>query len=331
MRGSMPVASTALFLAAQVTLAVFADASAVERDSERLYPTQDGQLVYDATQDVYWLANANLASDPAVRREMAVSGIDPNGAMNFQKALEWVAALNSYNHGAGYLGHNNWQLPVAPLRDATCADTGSGGGSFGPLCAGSALGNLFYIGLRATYPDGVAPSVSVAVPPFSNLPLSYFWASQNKGGTGGGAGGGGQEMFSFANGIQGGTTTNDIYYFVLPMIHGAIGNAPPRCTPNASKVVAYTSGPAAGKAFYDCATGNTWPIDANLAASNTYGISGNATITDRRATLRPPLISHGAMLFATARQWIRKMQVERISGLKRLAVTAVVAGVPRSD
>jgi hypothetical protein len=134
------------------------------------------------------LANANLGSDPAVRREIWVSGIDPNGAMNFQKALEWVAALNAYNHGAGYLGHNNWQLPIAPLRDATCADTGSGGGSFGPLCAGSALGNLFYVGLRATYPDGVALTVSVAVPPFSNLPLSYFWASQNNGGTGGGAG-----------------------------------------------------------------------------------------------------------------------------------------------
>ena len=196
--------------------------------------------------------------------------------MDYAAAQKWVAALNTYGNGAGYLGHNNWQLPVAPLVDKTCADTGTHGGSFGPRCTASALGNLYSAGLKLTFPASVDPGLGGAVPPLHNLKSSYYWALQNNGGTSGNSNGG-QEMFSFANGIQGGTTINDTYYYTLPMVAGAIGTAP-SCPPGAT-VVPYTSGPASGSAVYDCNTGFTWPADANLAASNDFGIVGNLTLT----------------------------------------------------
>src|SRR5512142_2996519 len=40
-------------------------------------------IVYDPNQGVCWLANANLAANPDVRASLVVSGIDPNGSMDF--------------------------------------------------------------------------------------------------------------------------------------------------------------------------------------------------------------------------------------------------------
>ena len=47
--------------------------------------------------------------------------------MDYATAQKWVAALNAYNNGAGYLGHNDWQFPAAPMVDVTCANTGPDG------------------------------------------------------------------------------------------------------------------------------------------------------------------------------------------------------------
>jgi len=267
-------------------------------------PGESSSIVFDPGQGVCWLANANLAADPDMRMNLGIGNIDPNGAMDFATAQGWVAALNAYNHGAGYLGHNNWQLPVAPLEDTTCADVGTHGGSFGPQCTGSAMGNLYYLGLEQTFPSSVAPRFDGNIPPLRSLKLSYYWAAQNNGGTSGGDNGG-QEMYSFANGIQGGTTTKDSWYYVLPMVAGAIGT-PPSCS-GASGVLLYTSGPAAGEAVYDCNTEYTWPGNANLAASNDFGITGTTTISYASRTITAPLIEGGAMLFSTAEQWVQAM------------------------
>ena len=70
-----------------------------------LYP---GKFVYDEHLLVCWLADANRAGKPAMQPLFNVSGINPNGSMNFQTAQNRVAALNAH----GYLGHNNWQIPV---------------------------------------------------------------------------------------------------------------------------------------------------------------------------------------------------------------------------
>ena len=122
-----------------------------------------------SNQGVGRLADANLAADPDIRAKLGVTGINPNGSMDFATAQKWVAALNAYDNGLGYLGHNNWQLPVAPLQDSTCADTGTQGGSFGPMCTGSAFGSLYYVGLNQTFPNSVAPALAVTVAPFHDF------------------------------------------------------------------------------------------------------------------------------------------------------------------
>lgn len=265
-----------------------------------LFPITDGTIVYDANQGVCWLANANLAGNSAMRTLFGVSGINPNGTMDFATAQNWVAALNAYNNGAGYLAHNNWQLPVAPTVDSTCAATGTGGGSFGPLCAGSAMGNLYYVGLKLAYPGTVAPGFGSTVAPFRNIKLSYYWAQQNDGTTSQ------QEVMAFSNATKGGVTIKYPDYYALPMVPGPLAGAP-SCSPG-SGVLPYLSGAAAGNAVYDCVTGYTWSADANLAAANNFGITGNTVVVADNGTLiTAPLINDGKMLFNTADQWIAAM------------------------
>jgi uncharacterized protein (TIGR03437 family) len=273
-------------------------------------PVPQAPIIFDPNQSVCWLANADLAGDQNMRTALGITGVNPNGSMDYAAAQRWVAALNAYNGGAGYLGHNDWQLPVAPLVDRTCASTGTGGGSFGPLCSGSALSNLYSAGFKLTFPSSVAPAFGATVAPLRNLKSSYYWAQQDNGGTGG-TSNGGQEVYSFANGIQGGVTINDNYFYMLPMIPAAIGT-PPSCSAGGATVVPYAAGPAAGNAVYDCKTGYTWAADANLAASNAFGITGGVTISASSSrTITAPKISGGAMLFDTATQWVQAMNNSR--------------------
>jgi uncharacterized protein (TIGR03437 family) len=270
-------------------------------------------IVYDPNQGICWLADANLSGNPNIVASLGATGVNPNGSMDYAAAQRWVAALNAFDKGAGYLGHSNWQLPVTALVDHTCADVGTNGGSFGPQCSGSAFGNLYSMGLGETFPASVAPAQAGMVTPLHNLKASYYWAQQNNGGTSG-TSNGGQETFSFGNGIQGGTTINDTYYYVLPMVAGVIGT-PPSCPAGAAAVVPYISGPAAGNAVYDCKTGYTWVSDANLAASNPFGITGNLTLMyNSGRTISAHKISGGAMLYATATQFIQAINDSRYLG-----------------
>ncbi len=274
-------------------------------------PVPQAPIVYDPNQNVCWLANADLAGDPAMRSALGLSGVYPNGSMDDASAQQFVAALNAYGNGAGYLGHTDWQLPAAPLVDPTCANTGPGGGSFGPLCSGSALSNLYSAGFKMTFPASVVPGFGATVPPLHNLKTSYYWALQNDGGASGSSDG--QEVFSFAAGIQGGVTTQDNYFYTLPMIPGAIGT-PPSCSAS-GPVVPYTTGPAAGSAVFDCSTKYTWAADGNLPASNAYGITGTVTIpASSSRTITAPKIANGAMLFNTATQWLRALNNSQYLG-----------------
>jgi uncharacterized protein (TIGR03437 family) len=278
-------------------------------------------IVYDPNQSVCWLANGNLAADPAIQAALGVTGVEPNGLMDYNTAVRWIAALNAYNKGAGYLGHNNWQLPVAAMVDKTCDDIGTHGGSFGPQCTGSALGSLYYSGLKLAFPASVASGLAATAGQIHNLKASYYWAAQNNGGTSG-AGDGEQETFSFASGIQGGNTINDTYFYTLPMVVGAIGTPPP-CAAGGAAVVPYTSGPASGSAVYDCNTGYTWAADANLVASNAFGITGNVTITyNSGRSVTVPKINGGAMLFDTATQWTQAMNNGKYLGSSAWQVPA---------
>jgi uncharacterized protein (TIGR03437 family) len=288
-------------------------------------PVPQAPIVYDPNQNVCWLANANLAGDPAARTALGITGILPNGSMDYATAQRWVAALNAFNNGVGYLGHNDWQFPTAPLVDPTCANTGPGGASFGPLCSGSGLSNLYSAGLKATFPLSAVPGFGAIVLPFHNLKSSYYWALANNGGPSGSSNGG-QEVFSFSAGIQGGVTTQDNYFYTLPMIPGAIGS-PPSCSANGPTVIPYTTGPAAANAVYDCNTKCTWAADGNMAASNVYGVTGNITISgpSSRTIITAPKISNGAMLFDTATQWMRALNSSQYLGSSAWQIPASAA------
>ena len=260
-----------------------------------------------------------------MRTALGVTGIFPNGSMDDGTAQRWVTALNAYNNGAGYLGHNDWQFPVAPLVDAACANTGPDGASFGPLCSASGLSNLYTAGLKLTFPASAVPDFVATVSPFHNLKSSYYWALKNDGDPTGVDDG--QEVFSFSAGIDGGVTIKDNYFYTLPMIPGAIGT-PPSCSANGPTVIPYTAGPAAGNAVYDCNTRYTWAADANIAASNAYGITGNLTIpASLSRTITAPKIANGAMLFDTATQWLRALNNSQYLGSSAWQIPATAAAL----
>jgi len=282
-----------------------------------LIPADFGMIVYDSNQGLCWLADANLAGDPEIQAKLGVTGINPDGTMFYATAVQFVNALNAYDHGHGYLGHNNWQLPVTPQNDGTC--TSSKNVSFGASCKGSALGSLYYVGLNRTFPDSVVPQFTDRVWPFRNLQPSLYWAS--------GMDSSGQVTFSFGTGANGSNTTKYNYYHVLPMAVGLIGPMP-----TGSGVVPYTKGAAASKAVYDTNTGISWVLDANLAAFNNFGVTGSTIIPPDAASggssLTAPLIDvDGAMLLATATQsggWLAGLNESSYAGTNSWMLPSLV-------
>ena len=121
----------------------------------------NGETVYDVVNHVTWLTDANL---PA-RQRFGIplcdeSGGDPciyaSGDMDYASAAAWILALNKAN----YLGHSNWQLPTAPLKDPGCAGVGPLNDSFGFGCDANALGYLYHKALGFQ-----APNTAVPIPP----------------------------------------------------------------------------------------------------------------------------------------------------------------------
>src|SRR5579864_7262578 len=144
--------SSVLALALSVQFAVRAQAA--------LVPSADGTMVYDTVMHVTWLADANLPST----QTFGVPGINPSGSMNYATAVAWVAQLNAYNNGAGWLGHNNWTLPTTPQIDSTCNLLGPNG-NFGVGCVDDAMSSLF-TSLGLQFSDTAVPIPANSVGPF---------------------------------------------------------------------------------------------------------------------------------------------------------------------
>jgi len=88
------------------------------------------------------------------RRNIGIVGINPDGSMDHDTALKWVAAMNASDGGKGYLGRTDWDLPDTGPPDSTCSMKGTTG--FG--CTASALGSLFTKQLGLKPGDSVIPS-----------------------------------------------------------------------------------------------------------------------------------------------------------------------------
>lgn len=262
--------------------------------ADSLVLSPDGITVYDTINKINWLADANLpASNRFGLPVCSGSSIDlktcvnPSGSMSYQAAAAWVKAMNAAN----YLGHNNWQLPTTPLVDKSCPLVGPNGGSFGFTCTASALGSLYYNGLGLQAPNTAVPIPNNTVGPFSNFQPFMYWSASSNAAT-----------FSFASGYVGQNTETNFLY-VLPMIPGKLPGTPP------------TTGTGlqvnpGGQTVYDPGADVTWVTNANLAATNTFGLPA---CTDYK-TPRQCVNKDGAMNTGSASQFVANMNTYNGTG-----------------
>ncbi len=288
-----------------------------------LTPVSSGSLIYDSNEGLCWLADANLAGHPEVRAAVTLSPanpdgttpfINPDGTMDYETALNWVSALNSFNGGKGWLNHSNWQLPSNPASGTTC--TSINVDNFAAECTGSAMGNLYKVGLAQTYPDSVVPYFLNWVWPFFNLQPGLYWTSDP-----------GPQTFSFNSGLHGSNTTKYNFLHVLPMTTAVLGPLPP-----GKGVQPYLSGPGAGRAVYDSNTGISWTLNANLPAFYNFGFRATTTITSdvNPSVLTLPMINKdGAVYFSaidpanTKSGWIVSMNNSKYAGTSTWALPSL--------
>ena len=254
----------------------------------------DGLTVYDSVNNFTWLADFNL---PASNRfgipvcsGMSIDPktcVNPSGSMSYQAATAWVAAMNAAN----YLGHSNWQVPTTPLIDNTgCSFTGTNGNSFGFDCAGGALGYLYNNALGLKAPNSAVSIPSYTIGPFSNFQPYYYWS-----GTSAAIGAQGYATFSFNSGFQDANTSPN-YMYVLPMIQGKLPGTP------AAAGTGLQVNPG-GQTVYDPQTNVTWLANADLAATNTFGLP----LCTSQGTPKPCAGKDGAMDWDSASQFIANM------------------------
>jgi hypothetical protein len=149
-----------------------------------LYSRLGGQAYYDSTLNITWLANANLADT----NDFGIGGVGFNGAMSWDAANDWVAAMNT----AAYLGASDWRLPLMTDTAAPGCDFGYTGTDCGynvQTKSGSTvyseMAHLFYVTLGNTglhdtggnligcagFPDFCLGNAG----PFANLQANYYW------------------------------------------------------------------------------------------------------------------------------------------------------------
>ncbi len=136
------------------------------------YQANGVDLVYDndytpvgaSSPGLTWTANANL---PATET-FGVTGIGADGGMTWDKALEWIAAMNTAN----YAGANDWRL-WSPFNS-----DGSGPCS-GFDCDDSELGHLFYVEGGLSAGDAINDSAALK-DVFTNMQHEAYWSGTER-------------------------------------------------------------------------------------------------------------------------------------------------------
>jgi len=139
-----------------------------------LVPVLDGEALFDDDLDIIYLADMNLAASET----FGVDSIDPNGTMNWFTANSFVAAMNEFDGGKGWLGINNWRLPETVIPDPGCETTAANPPpSFGFNCTLSEMGRLYYteLGLEANDNLGTAQAAAEDAG-FRNLIGGPYWS-----------------------------------------------------------------------------------------------------------------------------------------------------------
>ena len=255
--------------------------------------SSDGLSVYDSVNNITWLANAdfpatNLFGIPVCTASGVgqKSCVNASGSMDYATAAAWVAAMNA----ATYLGHSNWQLPTIPLVDGNCGRTGpSGVNNFGYGCTLGALDTI-YNGLNLKSPNTAVLIAGNKVGPFTNLQPYLYWSSSN-----GASASSGNATFSFSTGWQGANTLPNFLY-LLPMIPGKLVGTPA----SAGQGLQVNPG---GQTVYDPETNITWLSNANLAATNIFGLP----LCTSPTTPALCVAQDGALTYASATQFLANM------------------------
>jgi hypothetical protein len=210
-----------------------------------------GQTVVDPALHVTWLADANLAR----KETFNVAGINKDGSMDYQSAVNWVAAMNHDD----YLGQCTWELPETPSYDPGCLSHNTS--TFGYGCSQSAMGSLYYTTLELDEPGTAVPLHGGKAGPFNNFQPYLYWTS-----TAAADPAQGYRTFSFNTGWQGSNVAKHNMY-VLPMVPG---------NPFGTAVLAGQAldASADGTTVYDPATNVTWLADADLAKKHKFKVAG---------------------------------------------------------
>jgi hypothetical protein len=277
----------------------------------RLIRSADGLTIYDTVGQVNWLSDANLAGTPNHGIPNAPA-VDPGGAMDFNTAVLWIAAINAANH----LGHSDWSMPTVPHTDDTCSNTGDvelgTGQSFGYGCRRSALGDLYNVALGLQYPRTAAPVPNVATGPFRNFRPNLYWS-----GTSSGNNANSWHTFSFNEGGVG-SHANANYMYAMVMMNGRIctGTYCPSWIPSGVGSLEVTAD-GLGLVVYDPIAkdpdfdpplqGITWIANANLASVRTFGIQCSLEIPPGSGVRIPCIMADGHMAHSTAQLWIDAM------------------------
>jgi hypothetical protein len=279
--------------------------------SGALIPSQDGTIVYDTVNNISWLADVNLPAShrfgvPVCNGSNATNTcVNASGSMSYQAAAGWINAMNAAN----YLGHANWQFPTTPTNDSGCGKTGPTGANFGFGCTTSAFGSLWNaLGLKA--PNTAVPIPTNTVGPFSNLQPYLYWSQS------GAPPPAGNFTFSFATGWQGANTLPNFLY-ALPMIPGKLPGTP-AATGNGLQVN------PGGQTIYDPVTNITWLANANLAATNAFGLPACKDPT----TPALCVALDGAMTFASASQFIANMNSANYLGQTNWQLPTIDSNCP---
>jgi uncharacterized protein (TIGR03437 family) len=280
--------------------------------SATLVLSADGLTVYDTVNGITWLADANLAAKNRFGIPLCqgpVSGIqtciNASGSMNYNSAAAWVAAMSAAN----YLGHSDWQLPTSPTVDNTCAKTGPQGNSFGYGCSAGALPSMYNaLGLKS--PTTAVPIPNNTTGPFSNFQPYLYWSQTNAGGNEGNA------TFSFATGWQGANTLPNFLY-LLPMIPGKLPGTP------AASGTGLQVNPG-GQTVYDPQTNITWAANANLAATNAFGLPACTSPTSPALCVA----QDGAMTWDSAVQYLANMNSAAYLGQTNWQAASIDPGCP---
>jgi hypothetical protein len=276
-----------------------------------LIPSVDGTVVYDTVNNISWLADANLGASHAFGLAVC-SGpgsqtcLNASGSMRYTAATAWVSAMNAAN----YLGHNDWQLPTTPITDHNCGRTGPNGASFGFGCTAGALASL-YNALGFTSPNTVVPIPANATGPFSNFQPYLYWSSSSAV-----TAGAGNATFSFATGWQGANTLPNFLY-LLPMIPGKLPGTP------AATGTGLQVNPG-GQSVYDPITNITWAANANLAASNAFGLPQCTTPTSPAVCVA----ADGAMTWSSAVQYLANVNSAAYLGQTNWQAPTIDASCP---